>query len=170
MAADTALVRSDHAHRGEKRRCLVGKDAREGCEVPGLARMGLREADNLHIPPRPGPLRSRSTHAFPVTGACFLAWYPVSLALPCPPADKISFSFFLPFSFSFFLSLSLSLFLYVNFKNYRVFIDLQYCVGFKCTENMGIPGGSVGKKGKTHLQCRRPGFDPWIGKIPWRRK
>ena len=20
------------------------------------------------------------------------------------------------------------------------------------------------------LQCRRPGFDPWIGKIPWRRK
>ena len=20
-----------------------------------------------------------------------------------------------------------------------------------------------------HLQCRRPGFDPWIGKIPWRR-
>ena len=20
------------------------------------------------------------------------------------------------------------------------------------------------------LQCKRPGFDPWIGKIPWRRK
>ena len=20
-----------------------------------------------------------------------------------------------------------------------------------------------------HLQCRRPGFDPWVGKIPWRR-
>ena len=20
------------------------------------------------------------------------------------------------------------------------------------------------------LQCRRPGFDPWVGKIPWRRK
>ena len=19
------------------------------------------------------------------------------------------------------------------------------------------------------LQCRRPGFDPWVGKIPWRR-
>ena len=19
-------------------------------------------------------------------------------------------------------------------------------------------------------QCRRPGFDPWVGKIPWRRK
>ena len=20
------------------------------------------------------------------------------------------------------------------------------------------------------MQCRRPGFDPWVGKIPWRRK
>ena len=20
------------------------------------------------------------------------------------------------------------------------------------------------------LQCERPGFDPWVGKIPWRRK
>ena len=20
------------------------------------------------------------------------------------------------------------------------------------------------------LQCQRPGFDPWIGKIPWRRE
>ena len=23
---------------------------------------------------------------------------------------------------------------------------------------------------RTHLQCRRPEFDPWVGKIPWRRK
>ena len=24
--------------------------------------------------------------------------------------------------------------------------------------------------GKEHTcQCRRPGFDPWVGKIPWRR-
>ena len=23
---------------------------------------------------------------------------------------------------------------------------------------------------KNLLQCRRPGFDPWVGKIPWRRK
>ena len=27
----------------------------------------------------------------------------------------------------------------------------------------------VGGKEATH-QCRRPGFDPWVGKIPWRRK
>ena len=23
---------------------------------------------------------------------------------------------------------------------------------------------------KSLLQCRRPGFDPWVGNIPWRRK
>ena len=28
----------------------------------------------------------------------------------------------------------------------------------------GFPGGSAGK------ECRRPGFDPWVGKIPWRRE
>ena len=29
---------------------------------------------------------------------------------------------------------------------------------------LGFPGGSDGKK--TCLPCRRPGFDPWVGKIP----
>ena len=29
------------------------------------------------------------------------------------------------------------------------------------------PDGSDGKE--SHLQCRRPGFNPWVGKIPWRR-
>ena len=23
---------------------------------------------------------------------------------------------------------------------------------------------------RIHLQCRRPGFNPWVGKIPWRKK
>ena len=23
---------------------------------------------------------------------------------------------------------------------------------------------------KIRLKCRRPGFDPWVGKIPWRRE
>ena len=32
---------------------------------------------------------------------------------------------------------------------------------------LGFPGGSVVK---FHLQCRRPGFVPWVVKIPWRRK
>ena len=29
-------------------------------------------------------------------------------------------------------------------------------------------GGSDGKT--VCFQCARPGFDPWVGKIPWRRK
>ena len=34
----------------------------------------------------------------------------------------------------------------------------------------GFPGGSAGKE--PICQCRRrkrPGFNPWVGKIPWRR-
>ena len=23
---------------------------------------------------------------------------------------------------------------------------------------------------RIHLQCKRPGFDPWVGKSPWRRE
>ena len=33
---------------------------------------------------------------------------------------------------------------------------------------MDFPGGSDGKA--SCLQCERPGFDPWVGKIPRRRK
>ena len=32
---------------------------------------------------------------------------------------------------------------------------------------MDLPGGSVVKN---YLQCERSGFDPWVRKIPWRRK
>ena len=31
-----------------------------------------------------------------------------------------------------------------------------------------FPGGLVSKE--STCQCRRPGFDSWVGKIPWRRK
>ena len=31
----------------------------------------------------------------------------------------------------------------------------------------GFPGSSDGKE--SALQCRRPEFDPWVGKMPWRR-
>ena len=37
----------------------------------------------------------------------------------------------------------------------------------------GFSGGTVVKKKKPICKCRRPkkyGFNPWIGKIPWRRK
>ena len=32
---------------------------------------------------------------------------------------------------------------------------------------MCFPGGS---NGRVCVQCRRPGFNPWVRKIPWRRK
>ena len=48
-----------------------------------------------------------------------------------------------------------------------------YLVGFwinyylkKCME--GFPGGSDGKE--PACQHKGPAFDPWVGKIPWRRK
>ena len=31
----------------------------------------------------------------------------------------------------------------------------------------GFPGGSDGKE--SACRCRRAGFDPWVGKIPWRQ-
>ena len=44
--------------------------------------------------------------------------------------------------------------------------------GSKITEDgdcsMKFPGGSDGKS--IWLQCGRPRFNPWVGKIPWRRK
>ena len=33
---------------------------------------------------------------------------------------------------------------------------------------LGFPCGSAWQR--ICLQCRRPGFDPWVGKIPWRRE
>ena len=32
-----------------------------------------------------------------------------------------------------------------------------------------IKWASLGAQWRIHLQCRRPGFDPWVGKTPWRR-
>ena len=34
---------------------------------------------------------------------------------------------------------------------------------------MGFPGGSMIIKEPSY-QCSRDGFDPWMGKVPWRRK
>ena len=34
--------------------------------------------------------------------------------------------------------------------------------------SVGFPGGTSGEE--STCQCRRRGFDPWVGKIPWRRK
>ena len=35
---------------------------------------------------------------------------------------------------------------------------------------MGFPGGANGKELACQCKrCKRHGFDPWVGKIPWRR-
>ena len=39
---------------------------------------------------------------------------------------------------------------------------------FHCGHTVGFPGGSVGKD--PACQCRRPRFNPWVGKMPWRRE
>ena len=39
---------------------------------------------------------------------------------------------------------------------------------FPCCFYLGFPGGSDSKI--ICLQCWRPWFNPWVGKIPWRRK
>ena len=47
---------------------------------------------------------------------------------------------------------------------------LHDCMFVKARQSFTIcfPGGSAGKR--THLQWGRPGFDPWVGKIPCRRR
>ena len=39
---------------------------------------------------------------------------------------------------------------------------------FLLSRRLGFPSGSDGKE--SACQCGKPGFYPWIGKIPWRRK
>ena len=47
-----------------------------------------------------------------------------------------------------------------------IFSNMIYLIHFFI--KLDFPGGSDGKA--SCLQCGRPGFDPWVGKIPWRRK
>ena len=49
------------------------------------------------------------------------------------------------------------------------FIPQSGPVLFKIKKNYCFWASLVAQMVK-HLQCRRPGFDPWVGKIPWRRK
>ena len=34
---------------------------------------------------------------------------------------------------------------------------------------IGLPGGASGKEPTCQYRCMRCGFDPWVGKMPWRR-
>ena len=46
----------------------------------------------------------------------------------------------------------------------RLGLTYTHCYVYK----MDFPDGSDGKR--IHLQCRRSGFHPWVGKILWRRE
>ena len=40
-----------------------------------------------------------------------------------------------------------------------------------CSVTYVFPGGPNSKKPACQCRkCKRPGFDPWVGKIPWRRE
>ena len=70
------------------------------------------------------------------------------------------------------------------FCEFGLFLDSMYkwdhsvslCLTYFTEHNAltGLPCDSVGKESACNardcLQCRRPRFDPWIRKIPWRRK
>ena len=60
-------------------------------------------------------------------------------------------------------------------------VHTRYCIS-KCLLNSpglsggmymslwGFPGGNSGEKTTNQFRrCRSHGFDPWVGKIPWRR-
>ena len=52
-------------------------------------------------------------------------------------------------------------------------VSLALADGFFTAEtprNTYIWASLVAQWWRIHLQCRRPGFDLWVGKMPWRRK
>ena len=52
---------------------------------------------------------------------------------------------------------------FMSTRNRRICKKSRDCFGY-CTDG-GFPGSSAGKESA----CRRLRFDPWVGKIPWRR-
>ena len=48
---------------------------------------------------------------------------------------------------------------------FLTFMDLTF------TDYWGFPGGASGKESACQCRrCKRPGFEPWVRKIPWRKK
>ena len=65
--------------------------------------------------------------------------------------------------------LPIILFVIANTERHSDLIDRNHKIGGKNT-SMPISGLSWWlRQQRIHLQCGRPGFDPWIEKIPWRR-
>ena len=48
---------------------------------------------------------------------------------------------------------------------------MKYLFGGISWHSGGFPGGPSGKESTCQFKrCKRHGFDPWVGKMPWRRK
>ena len=85
---------------------------------------------------------------------------------------SVFFFFFLKVTWLDFKSvvwLPIILFVIANTERHSDLIDRNHKIGGKNT-SMPISGLSWWlRQQRIHLQCGRPGFDPWIEKIPWRR-
>ena len=87
------------------------------------------------------------------------------------PVHNIPLSFLFNYQFSFWFGevlniIHISLSLVFSFTDRVLFIILKLgcsCFIILCWDSL------VAQMVKIHLQCERPGFDPWVEKIPWRR-
>ena len=53
----------------------------------------------------------------------------------------------------------------------RTFVSKVMSLPFNMLSRFGFPGGSVGKELACQFRrCKKHRLDPWVGKIPWRRK
>ena len=69
-----------------------------------------------------------------------------------------------PFKCEELLRCNLLLLQFIYYIIYNWYVIYNYVTLYN---NKGFPGTSNGKS--ICLQCRRPGFNPWVWKIPWRR-
>ena len=62
------------------------------------------------------------------------------------------------------------MYIYENILYFHIYIYILFTV-YLCIHTffMGFPGGASGKEPAGHCRrCKRQGFNPWVGKIPWR--
>ena len=56
---------------------------------------------------------------------------------------------------------------HTNAVQWKYLYIYLYKYDTKYAQDQGLPRWCSGKE--STCQCRRPGFDPWVSKIPWRR-
>ena len=81
------------------------------------------------------------------------------LAVKCVSSNFRIFSVVLVYCLTY---LGKSVHIYTSLLRFGSVIEEAQCPWYRAS--------LVAQLVKNCLQCRRPGFDPWAGKIPWRRK